>query len=124
IRRQGQMPSIMSSESLLVTGTANVAGTNRGVLATVVDQQYNRGYLVTARMESTEVVDTYNKIIAKYKPISGQDKIVIKYQTIDNNLPDKVWQSTSTVTQFATGSQFTTTEDLSDVEVGDEVEFL
>jgi hypothetical protein len=88
----------------------------------------NRGYFVTPKLNSSELEDIYNSITIKYAPLKTDDSIIIKYKDReridypkssvyqdDSSTWDCTWTSTTT---------FTTTRNLSDLVVGDEVEFI
>lgn len=99
-------------------GDANLISTSTGVEA--------RGYIVTPKVFSTNVTDTYNQLTLKFQPFKSElDKIIIKYRNIDDGKKffdrldsvevNATWTSTTT---------FTTEADLSNSVAGDEVEFM
>jgi len=87
----------------------------------------NRGYFITSRINSSQVKDDFQKIFIKFNSVNDtNDKIIVKYRT---EYRDPIYLSktlsTSTITWSASsGTTFTTTSDLSAVEVGDEVEIM
>ena len=83
----------------------------------------NRGVITTQKMYSTGVKDSWQKIITRFnKLIQGNDKVIIKYRVKDvSNFP--VITQGGAVT-WAGLHEFTTTEDLSSVSVGDEIEII
>jgi len=85
-----------------------------------------RGYIVTPKIFSAEVTDTFNNLVLKYSPFTSElDKIIIKYRTEDDRRDEidtvnSAWRATWTSTTTFTSTQ----SDLSSAIVGDEVEFL
>lgn len=86
----------------------------------------NRGYIVTPKLSSTNIQETYPTLLVKFKPLGADDKIIIKYrindkeytkldQTVAQNSRGGTWTSTST---------FTTTVDLSEFGIGEEIEII
>lgn len=78
------------------------------------------GYLVTPFLETDQVTDVWQKIVAKYRKFLDEDaKIIIKYRT-DKAIPlvfqNIVWDSNVAFTDNDT--------DLAQVQVGDEIEVL
>lgn len=88
----------------------------------------NRGYIITPRLTSTRIEDTYNSVYIKYRPLDTDDKIIIKYKTQDRlNFPFNSLEGTVTTKWNATWTDtdtFTSTADLSSVVVGDEIEII
>jgi len=75
-------------------------------------------------MESQNVLDNFKSVIKKFKKlVYEEDKIIVKYRTEDNTLPNWVERTQAPATWVNTNS-FTTTQDLSDVVIGNEVEFV
>lgn len=86
----------------------------------------NRGYLITIKLNSSNNEDLYNEIVIKHKPLRDDEKIIIKYRTVEKvGLPfgslDKYRSIVGTWTDTDT---FTTTLDMSNASVGDEVEIV
>jgi len=103
-------------------GTSTSLNRN-GLFATQTGQE-NRGYWITPRMESQNVLDNFKSVIKKFKKlVYEEDKIIVKYRTEDNTLPNWVDRTQAPATWVNTTS-FTTTQDLSDVVIGNEVEFV
>ena len=73
------------------------------------------GYFVTPKVYSTSVQDTWKEVYAVYDEIlNASDKIVVKYRTREKNSTDATGYWIDSLT-------FTTTDDVSDFEAGDEV---
>jgi hypothetical protein len=110
------MQSTQGSE-FMVGGVARTDDfTQMTVVASVVDKQENRGFVITPWMESTEIKDVFNTLILKYKSlITPEDKIVVKYRTLDNTLRNyETYNSSNQFTNvWVDGNTFTTTEDIS-----------
>lgn len=89
--------------------------------------QENRGYWITPKMESQNILDKYTALVKKFNPmITPEDKIIVKYRTEDNTLLEnavEVDSSPESITWVDSGT-FTSTSDLSNVVVGNEVEFI
>jgi hypothetical protein len=100
--------------------------TNRAVFCPISAFLPNRGYFVTPRLNSANVTDNHNLITLKFKPLGPEDSIIIKYKTKDRyGLPFSSVRFESTTqwsAKWVTTSTFTTTADMSDVAVEDELE--
>lgn len=76
------------------------------------------GWLVTPKIYSNNVDETWQKIFVRHKPLlTSTDRIIGKYRTTDVPATD------ATIT-WATDVQITSTADLSDYVKGDEVEII
>lgn len=81
----------------------------------------NVGEMTTQRMSALGTIDTWQKVIVRYRNLTSQDKIVVKYKVLDRDgLPtswydDANWYDASS---FVYTKQNTS---ISQVEVGDEV---
>jgi hypothetical protein len=88
----------------------------------------NRGYVITPRLNSSNIEDVYNSIYIKYKPLDTDDKIIIKYKTTEKlGLPKTSLEGNDTSLWNATWTDtdtFTSTQDLSQVVAGDEIEII
>jgi hypothetical protein len=107
---------------LVQSGTDSTWGTT--TISTTQAKQENRGYFITPKFESENITDVFNKVVTKWsRALNPDDKIVIKYRTTDNNLQDYRKYTVESIT-WTDSNTFTTTMDLSDVAVGDEVEIV
>lgn len=94
-------------------------GVNNSIVMTSLAA--NVGELVTQRVSSGATLDTWQKVIVKYRNLSSEGKIVVKYKTLDRlGLPtswydDANWYDSSS---FVFTKQNTS---ISQAEVGDEV---
>lgn len=74
------------------------------------------GYVVTSEFQSGNVLDTYNTIYVKADTLAANDTILVKYKVKnDNTYPiyaDITWSE---------ANRFSSTDDLSNVQVGDEI---
>ena len=88
----------------------------------------NRGYFITPKFESQNIEDTWQKLYVKHEPLKTEDKIIVKYKAKKTlTFPINSTTGRSVVTHKATWTDtdtFTTTLDMSAVEVGDEVEII
>lgn len=88
----------------------------------------NVGTICYYKMMSSQIEDLYQSVIVKYKSLSDGDKIVVKYKLADGYKQIAVGEAgDSTPDVYITwtdANTFTTTKDLTQVEVGDEVEFF
>jgi hypothetical protein len=82
----------------------------------------NRGYWVSPKIESQLIDDQFDVLLKWTKLTNDSDKIIVKYRQTDNTLRNWEESDTPKITWVNTTS-FTTTEDISDVSVGDEVQF-
>jgi hypothetical protein len=93
-------------------------------LSTVQDFQENRGYFITPKLDSDQITDIFQKMVLKWKTgLNAEDKIVVKYRTADNTLKDYTSETLINIT-WVDSNTFTIVDDLSNVSVGDEVEFI
>lgn len=93
---------------------ANTDLTDISVLNTAVPYLGNRGYFVTSKISSSSVSDNFQKIYVKYRTLTGEDKIVIKYKNKDiTGLPVSTPQLTTSCS-WTSNKTFTTTADFSE----------
>ena len=101
-------------------------GTDRTVLSPTSPFLPNRGYFITPRLNSANITDHHNHFSLKFKPLKTDDKIRIKYKTSDRlGYPKCSVQYGNSANWYATWTNtttFTTKLDLSDAQVGDEIE--
>jgi len=120
--------SRISGRYIFTSGTYNDdASADVTVWNTTYDFLSNRGYFITPRLNSYDILDNTVNVGIKYKPLKDGDKIIVKYKTqqydlISSNIP---YGDTGSIKGTWTDSNtFTTTRNLSDVAVGDEVEIV
>lgn len=95
-----------------------------GVLA---DGQENRGYFVTPRLPASVINDTFQNVTVRFNHLmTPEDKILIKYRTIDRDDDLKYLDTNLTATGIWTDANtFTSTNArLADALAGDEVEIV
>lgn len=116
-------------ENLVFTGdltSKQDMTTNVSVLTALSPFVPNRGYVVTPKLESDKAEDKYQSLFIKHDPLVNDDKIIVKYKTkVKSNYPKDSCVTEDTASWMATWTDtdtFTTTLDLSDAEVGDEIE--
>lgn len=86
--------------------------------------QENRGYIVTPKIESAGLTDNITSLTLKWSKLKDEsDKIIVKYRNKDSDLTEYI-TGTRTYFTLTANNQYTTTEDISDVRVGDEVEIV
>lgn len=91
-----------------------LSGNTYGNLCIVVPGFDNRGYLVTYKITSAELIDIIQKIFFKFRPLRATDSFIIKIRTDDVlGLPVSTPQY-SGVTQWVDSTHITTTCDISD----------
>jgi hypothetical protein len=86
----------------------------------------NRGYFITPKLNSVNIEDTYPTLMMKFKPLDEDESIIVKYRVLDKdpiNVTALVAQNSRGGTWTST-TTFTSTLDLSSVEVGDEIEIV
>ena len=100
--------------------------TKKTVFNIINPQLPNRGYFITPKLNSPNLEDTYNEIWIKYRPLKTDDKIVIKFKTLDKqNIPfGSLDDGMAVVGTWVDTNTFTTTLDMSDASVGDEIEII
>lgn len=88
---------------------------NYGTCCLTVPQFENRGYFVTAKVNSNAIEDNTEKIFIKYRPLGTNDKIIVKYKSKDViGIPVTTPQNGLACTWTGTRA-FTTTADISEV---------
>lgn len=120
----GVMPTFLGAQIHPNT----VASSRVSVLNAAVPVMSNRGYVITSKFQTDGFTDNWKGVAIKYSKLSPQSSIVVKGKTKDQEavivgdmtLVDATYTGPS-ITWDANGIQFTTTSDLSTVEVGDEV---
>lgn len=75
------------------------------------------GYLVTPKIFSEEINDTWQKLITRIKKIATNDEITFKFRTEDTDPLDIV------ITTWSGSGTVKTTTDISAYDAGDEIEF-
>ena len=102
--------------------------TPKTVLCGISPHLPNRGYFITPKLESPQIEDTFQKLYIKHRPLKDEDKIIVKYKSKEvTNFPFSSVQGGNTFKWTATWTDtdtFTTTVDMSEVEVGDEIEII
>jgi len=120
VRKTGPIMLIDDDAGRIVASfTRNVSSDEEGIWIEDLGDTTNYGYFVTSEMPAKSVLDVFDRVYNK-AVMGDSDEVVVKYRTSTNvNLPvyaeDVAWTGTTT---------FNTTEDLSNVSVGDEVEVL
>jgi hypothetical protein len=106
-------------EQRQLTGDDGMMGTTSGLVEA-------RGYFITPKVFSENVIDTFNLLTLKYSKLMTElDKIIVKYRTEDDGLEfidvtGTNWRGTWTSTNTFTATQ----TDWSRAVVGDEIEVL
>lgn len=105
---------------------AKQSTTDKTVLNALVKRLPNIGYFVTVRSMSSGAKDGFGKMTIKFLPLGEDDRIIIKTRTKRNrNLPiNSIAQGIRTTGVWSDTNTFTTTLDLSNASVGDEVEIV
>lgn len=96
--------------------------TNKNTLQSLTVGE-NRGSFVTQKVFSTQLKDSWHKLVSRLNSFyEGNDKIVVKYRTKNKKyLPVLI---SSTGVTWSDSLTFTTTTDLNNVSVGDEIEIV
>lgn len=86
----------------------------------------NRGYFITPKLTSPNLEDNFNTVSIKYLPLKTDESIIIKYKNIDKlNIPFGAFDNRQTIdATWVDTNTFTTTLDMSNASVGDEVEIV
>lgn len=86
----------------------------------------NIGYFVTPKLSSSSLTEKYDTISLKYKPLKTDDKIIVKYRLGSRiGLPFGSFSTGTPITGvWSDTSTFTTTVDMTNYKVGDEVEIV
>lgn len=118
--------------NILFGGTtyANNITTDLDCLFVTISKIENRGSVVFAQARSENIDDVWQNVVVKFRDMFGEhDKIIVKIKTVDKDgLPVyPILPNTSPSQRLGTwvdSTSLTTTVDLSDVSVGDEIEFV
>jgi hypothetical protein len=106
----------------LYTNTRSATSTT---LCAIQPSLMNVGYVLTPKLNSESVKDTFQKLYLKFTPLINDDKIVIKYKTTEKtNYPILTTNGSFNQGTWVDTDTFTTTADLSRVVVGEEIEFI
>lgn len=94
-------------------------------LAVATWGQENRGFIMTPKLKANGIVDNFQNISVKYRNVKTiEDKIIVKYRTIErNDTLSGIDQALTMTATWVNTTQFTTTADLSSAKKGDEVSF-
>lgn len=94
-------------------------------LAVATFGQENRGYIITSKLLASGITDQFTNLTIKYRGVETvEDVLVVKYRTIERMDELKgIDQALTMTATWVNTSRFTTTADLSDAKVGDEVSF-
>lgn len=106
--------------------SANTSTTEYDAGGFVQRDTENRGYFVTAKFQSAQLQDHWQKIFIKHKCLrTDLDKIVVKYRTRDEGSLVKITNDLDGVITWTDASTFTSTDiQFSSVDIGDEVEII
>lgn len=84
----------------------------------IIDTTPKMGYFITKKFFSDNIEEDWQKVYAVYKKFQSEtDKIVVKYRLTEKN-------SVSANCTWSSALEFTTLNDVSDFEIGDEVTIL
>jgi hypothetical protein len=94
-------------------------------LAVATWGQENRGFLMTSKLQSGSIVDNFQNVTIKYRNVRiAEDKIIVKYRTLErNDTLTGIDQALTMTATWVNTTRFTTTADLSSAKKGDEVSF-
>lgn len=107
----------------------NLAATRVNAITMAVPVMHNRGYFVMGKWQTGNLQDVYQAVAVKYTKLKNGDKIIVKAKTKDTqpvivgdqSLFETAAYSGKGALWDGSGTYFTTTEDLTGVEEGDEV---
>lgn len=119
-------PQILATKLLIGGQVQRGTATSQTIatLSAVESFQENRGYVVTPLLEAEGKTDTFQDINIKYKKlINSDDKIIVKYRKVDNQLKDFTTPNDTSGT-WTDSDTFTTTNDMTGVATGDEIEIV
>ena len=104
--------------------TQNNTGTSTYELCATNEVIPNRGYFVTPKLFGNNETESFSSISIKYKELGDEDSIVVKYKTHSvKGLPSAITPLAQSVT-WTSNTVFTSTAELDNVQVGDEVEIV
>lgn len=108
----------------------NKSGSTRTSLCTPSPLLPNRGYFITPKLYSPNIDEKYNRINLRYRLLKADDEIVVKYRITEKLNYPIVFDETTTASvgdfkgTWTDTDTFTTTQDLSDVVEGEEIEIV
>jgi hypothetical protein len=118
--------SFFSSEVIFGANAIDNTGTSHGALCGL-GLGRNRGYFLTPKIPSANVLDTWQRIVNKFAQLQlGSQEIILKYRSTERfGTPNQpVFSGSLTFTSSTTFTVDTTIKDFKSAEVGDEVEFI
>lgn len=100
--------------------------TQKSVFNVIQPYLPNRGYIVTPRLNSSNIEDTYPTLTMKFEQLGDDDKILVKYRTVQKEAlnHDTREAQANRGGSWTSTTVFTSILDMSDVEVGDEIEII
>jgi len=103
---------------------AKTTNTYKTTISVVAEQQEGRGYAVFPKLYSENIQDNFQTAVVRCRDfINADDKAIVKFRTEDEIVLDFNTNLT-TGGVWASTTSFTTTDDLSAAEVGDEVQIV
>lgn len=92
----------------------------------VVEATENRGYFITAKLQSSQIQDKWQKLYLKHSKLTSDlDKIVLKYRIIDNGPLTSIKDTSDGTITWSDENTFTTTDtQFANVSAGDEIEII
>ena len=106
--------------------TAQLTYPDKVVINQTVPLLPNRGYFITPKLNSSNIEDIYNQVSIKHRPLRTDEKIIVKYRTVEKlDVPFGSFDKGQTLAGTWTDTNtFTTTLDMTNAEVGDEIEIV
>lgn len=129
VRRIGHYQNEQTASSYIfgARSVPNVgAETTADAICATAQWGENRGWIMTQKLFSPAVTEHWEKLYVKARGLkTPADEIVVKYRyQEDTNMPIYMTQSGGSLITWASQTSFTTTKDLSNVQVGYEVEII
>jgi hypothetical protein len=107
------------TSKVIAGGAVSSPNVNNGGLWTEGTEN-PQGYFITTRHESDSIADAFEKFVVKSDTLDTNESITVKYKDVSRpNFPLTV-QNIS----WLTSNQFTTSDPLTGVEIGDEIEII
>jgi hypothetical protein len=122
----GVLPFFIGGQVATKTMTAD------DILTVMAPSFENLGCVTYYKRKSRNIADTWQSIVVKHRPLTEGDKIIVKYKIRDSYKQIAIGEAgdisadanTASYITWTNSTTFTTTKDLTDVNVGDEVEFM
>lgn len=117
------------TSSQIMWGAANIENATQSASVKTLQtltRGENRGFFITQKISTYKLLDTWQKIFARFNNVfEGNDKVIIKYRIKNRKgLPIRSMAESGTGATWTSTTTFTTTSDLTQAQDGDEINII